>query len=67
MKNYQYYTTIDDYGLKFRRCDIAATEDKTYRLQELNELGLIFVGSLRLRHQKTDNPVVVAIFEEKNK
>lgn len=72
MKNHQYYVTVDDFGLKFVKCnnftDSTQKEDKTeYRLTTLNKLGLVFVDSMRLRHEKTDIPVVVAIFEEKNK
>lgn len=70
IKNYQYYMTVDDLGLKFMKCDnfTDATQkrDETeYRLGTLNTLGLRFVMAIGLKHQNTELPVTIAIFEEK--
>lgn len=62
--NYQYYMTIDESGLKFAPASSDTKHEKNeMRLHELNNLGLRFVMAISLRHQVTDLPVVVAIFE----
>lgn len=71
MKNHQYYVTVDIFGLKFAKCNnftdaVQEYEDRTYRLSELNEINRKFVAAFSLRHENTDLPVVVAIFEEIN-
>lgn len=67
--NHQYYMTVDNFGLKFVKCnnfnDATQKVDKTeYRLSTLNNLGLRFVTAVPIRHEKTELPVVIAIFEE---
>lgn len=72
IKNHQYYTTVDGSGLMFVKCnnftDATQKEDPTtYRLGTLNNLGLRFVMAFSLRHQKTELPVTISIFEEQTK
>lgn len=61
--------TVDSLGLKFKKCNnftdaVQEVDNNTYRLLELNELNLKFVMAISLKHQETELPVVVAIFEE---
>lgn len=67
--NHQYYMTVDTFGLKFVKCDnytdaIQKRDDNYYRLSQLNDKNLKFVMAISLRHQESDLPVVIAIFEE---
>lgn len=68
--NHQFYMAVDSLGLKFVKCnnisDSTTTRDNTeYRLGTLNNLGLRFVMAISMKHQETELPVVIAIFEEK--
>lgn len=60
IKNHTYYMAIDNLGIKFKHCQ----NNSIYRIQELNELGLRFVMAITIRHELTDLPITIAIFEE---
>lgn len=63
--NHQYYMTIDSLGLKFLKANQSNESDNTlYRLRALNDKGLKFVAAIKLYHQDTELPVIIAIFEE---
>jgi len=61
IRNYDYFTTVDQKGLKFVNCeDITSL---ACRLSDLNEMKLKFVSIIQVRHEITDLPVVISVFE----